>query len=194
MSLPLRKSDHLLLLRAWISRPLQVAAVAPSSRWLADAITAEVPPDGGTVLELGPGTGAFTRALLRRGVPEDAVTLVERDPGFARLLRTRFPAATVLECDAAAATPPRDRPGFSAAVSGLPLLSMSRTQVERILANTFAGLADGAPLFQFTYGPRCPVPRAVLLGLGLTASFRRFVPINLPPASVYRIARLPSRK
>lgn len=192
MSLPLRKSDHLLFLRSWITRPLQVAAVAPSSRWLADAITTEVSPDGGRVLELGPGTGAFTRALLRRGTPENALTLVERDPAFARLLRARFPAATLLECDAAAL--PRDQSGFSAAISGLPLLSMSQAQVERILASTFDRLVDGAHLFQFTYGPRCPVPEAVLLGLGLTARFRSFVPINLPPASVYRISRLPLRK
>lgn len=191
MSLPLRKSDHLLFLRTWISRPFQVAAVAPSSRRLANAITEEVPPDGRRVLELGPGTGAFTHALLRRGIPEGALTLVERDPVFAQLLRVRFPAAMLLECDAAAM--PSDQSGFSAAISGLPLLSMSRTQVERILAGTFERLADGAHLFQFTYGPRCPVPEPVLRGLNLTASFRRFVPINLPPASVYRISRfLPS--
>ncbi|KNY16187.1 hypothetical protein AKG11_13670 [Shinella sp. SUS2] len=192
MSLPQRKSDHLLFLRSWISRPLQVAAVAPSSRWLADAITAEVPRDGGRVLELGPGTGVFTRALLRRGIPEGALTLVERDPAFARLLRSRFPAATLLEADAAAL--PRDQSGFSAAISGLPLLSMPRAQVERILACAFDHMADGAHLFQFTYGPRCPVPDAILLASGLTARFRSFVPINLPPASVYRITRLPLRK
>jgi phosphatidylethanolamine/phosphatidyl-N-methylethanolamine N-methyltransferase len=191
MNLPLHKSDHLLFLRSWISRPLQVAAVAPSSRWLAAAITAEVPRQG-EVLELGPGTGAFTRALLRHGVDERALTLVERNPDFAALLRARFPAATVLERDASIL--PIGRSGFGAAVSGLPLLSMPAAQVGRILAAAFASLAEDAPLFQFTYGPRCPVPENILHGLGLAASFRRFVPLNLPPASVYRIARQPLRQ
>lgn len=191
MTLPLRKSDHLLFLRSWISRPLEVAAVAPSSRWLADAMTAEIPVDG-SVLELGPGTGAFTRALLRRGVREAAVTLVERNPDFAQLLRKRFPAATVLEGDASRLA--FEQTDFSAAISGLPLLSMPAAQVERILAVTFERLAQDADLFQFTYGPRCPIPETVLLRLGLTARFRRFVPFNLPPASVYRIARLSTER
>lgn len=73
----------------------------------------------------------------------------------------------------------------------LPLLSMSPGQVERILAGAFERFAGDACFYEFTYGPRCPVPLAVLCRLGLTAEFRRFVPLNLPPASVYRIARLP---
>lgn len=187
MNLSRRMPDHLLFLRSWISRPLQVAAVAPSSRRLAEAITADISPNCGPVLELGPGTGVFTQALLRRGVPEAALTLVEREPAFAQLLRIRFPAASVLDCDAAAL--PSGCRGFSAAVSGLPLLSMPPGQVERILAGTFERLVEDACFFQFTYGPQCPVPEAVLLRLGLAARFCRFVPLNLPPASVYRIAR-----
>ena len=191
MNLSLRKPDHLLFFLSWINRPFQVAAIAPSSRRLANAITAEVSPGSGPVLELGPGTGVFTQALLRRGVPEEALTLVEREPAFAELLRVRFPAASVLECDAAAM--PCGYSGFSAVVSGLPLLSMPAGQVERILAGAFERLVDDACFYQFTYGPRCPVPKAVLLRLGLTARFRCFVPMNLPPASIFRIARLSSR-
>ena len=195
MNLSRRTPDHLLFLRSWISRPLHVAAVAPSSRRLAEAITADISPRSGPVLELGPGTGVFTQALLRRGVPEAALTLVEREPAFAELLRIRFPAASVLECDAA--TLPSGCRGFSAAVSGLPLLSLPPGQVEGILntESNIAGLehlVGDACFYQFTYGPRCPVPEAVLLRLGLAARFRRFVPLNLPPASVYRITRLSS--
>lgn len=80
--------------------------MALSSRWLADAITAEVPSDDRRVLELGPGTGAFTHALLRSGIPEDTLALVERDPAFARLLRTWFPAATArMRCGSPIARP-----------------------------------------------------------------------------------------
>lgn len=190
MNLSLRIPDHLLFLRSWMRRPFQVAALAPSSHWLAEAITADISPRSGPVLELGPGTGVFTQALLRRGVPEAGLTLVEREPAFAELLRIRFPAASVLECDAA--TLPSGCRGFSVAVSGLPLLSMPPDQVECILAGAFERLVGDACFYQFTYGPRCPVPEAVLLRLGLAARFRHFVPLNLPPASVYRIASLSS--
>nr|CAD6629930.1 methyltransferase domain-containing protein [arsenite-oxidising bacterium NT-25] len=187
MNLSQRAPDRLLFLRSWISRPLQVAAIAPSSRWLADAITADISAQSGHVLELGAGTGALTRALLRRGVDEEALTLIEREPAFARLLRERFPFASVLECDAAAL--PSECRDASTAVSGLPLLSMSPAQVERILSGTFERLLGDACFYQFTYGLRCPVPAAILFRLGLTARYCRFVPQNLPPASVHRIMR-----
>lgn len=190
MTLSHRMHDHLLFLRSWMTRPLQVAAIVPSSRWLANAITAEVSGDAGPVLELGAGTGVFTQALLRRGVPEKVLTLIERESVFVELLRKRFPAASVLECDAAML--PCGHDSFSAAVSGLPLLSMPDEQVERILARAFECLSADACFYQFTYGPRCPVPEVILLRLGLTARFCRFVPLNLPPASVYRLARIPS--
>ena len=78
---------------------------------------------------------------------------------------------------------------LGAAISGLPLLSMPAQTVRAILASVFHHLAEDGSLFQFTYGPRCPISLQVLRELGLKASFRRWVPLNLPPASVYRISR-----
>ncbi len=181
-------SDTMLFFRSWLTRPLEVASIAPSSKWLAAAMTAEVGPVPGGVLELGPGTGIFTRRLLQDGVAEDRLVLVERNPVFATLLRQRFPKATLIEEDARhLRLPSAGRIG--AAISGLPLLSMPKPVVQDILAAVFRHLADDACLFQFTYGPRCPVPATVLQALDLEASFRRWVPLNLPPASVYRIRR-----
>lgn len=180
-------SDHLLFLRHWFSRPFQTAAIAPSSRWLARAMTAGIEP-GQRILELGPGTGSFTQALLKRGVDEADLLLVERNPAFATLLAERFPRARIVLGDAASL--PIDDALADAAVSGLPLLSMPAPQVMRILRAAFGRLRPGASFWQFTYGPRCPVPRTVLNRLGLVAHHTRFVPFNLPPASVYRISRL----
>lgn len=181
-------SDFLLFLRSWAARPLEVAAIAPSSRRLAVAMTTEIGPLSGNVLELGPGTGAFTRALLRNGVYEDNLILVERNPAFAMLLRERFPSATLIEGDAQHLALPAVK-SIGAAISGLPLLSMPAQTVRAILASVFHHLAEDGSLFQFTYGPRCPISLQVLRELGLKASFRRWVPLNLPPASVYRISR-----
>ena len=181
-------SDTLLFFRSWLTRPLEVASIAPSGNRLAAAMTAEVGPSTGHVLELGPGTGTFTRRLLQDGIDEEKLILVERNPAFAMLLRQRYPKATLIEGDAQhLCLPMAGKVG--AAISGLPLLSMPKPVVCDILTAVFRHLADDACLFQLTYGPRCPVPAPILAALDLEASFRRWVPFNLPPASVYRIRR-----
>lgn len=174
--------------RAWMRDPLRVASITPSGKALADLIVREIGPATGRVIELGPGTGVFTRALLRRGVAEENIVLVEKGAEFAALLQQRFPKARIACIDAARVARVGIEPA-GAAISGLPLLSMRPRKVHAILAGTFARLGEDAALYQFTYGLRCPVPRAVLDRLGLSAvriggTFR-----NVPPAFVYRISR-----
>jgi phosphatidylethanolamine/phosphatidyl-N-methylethanolamine N-methyltransferase len=178
-------------LRAWGRDPLRVGAIASSSVGLAGLITAEITPASMPVLELGPGTGVFTRALLARGIPENRLTLVECDPGFARILQLQFPASRVLNLDAArlGSADLFDREGAGAVISGLPLLSMSGRRVMAILDASFRHMRPGAAFFQFTYGPRCPVRRSILDRLGLKASRMGFTLANMPPAAVYRIHR-----
>ena len=184
-------SDVLPFFRAWLGDPLRVGAVVPSGRALASAITAEITPGSAPVIELGAGTGAFTEALLRRGVPEERLLLVEPDPGFAKLLEQRFPAAAVLRIDAAALGELRLFAGeqAGAVVSGLPLLSMPPRKVIAILEGAFRHLRPGGAFFQFTYGPRCPVARALLDRLGLRSRRTGGTLANVPPASVYRLTR-----
>ena len=182
--------------RAWISNPRRVGAVLPSSEALADAITAEITRASAPVIELGPGTGVFTRALLGRGVPENRLALLEFEPRFAQLLVLLFPAARVLCKDAARLRhlEPFDGEQAGAVLSGLPLLSLSPKSIFGILEGAFAHLRPGAAFYQFTYGPRCPVPRPILDRLGLKAIRTRRVLGNLPPASVYQIVRRPARR
>ena len=54
----------------------------------------------GPVIELGPGTGAITNALIAHGVDQKRLVLVEYNPGFCALLRDRYPQATVVQGDA----------------------------------------------------------------------------------------------
>ncbi len=188
---PRRGQDTAAFLRAWLANPLRVSAVAPSSPALAALITSEIAADVGPVLELGPGTGVFTRALLDRGVPEQNLTLVECDPQFAALLEARFPAAKVLRNDAARL--PTAAAAYGAAVSGLPLLSMPNGTIMRIVRSAFRQMHAEAAFYQFTYGPACPVPRPILERLGLRAVRIGGTLRNLPPASVYRITRQPDQ-
>ena len=187
--------DILLFLRAGLRRPRRLGAVAPSGRALAHLITSEIAADKGPVIELGAGTGAFTRALLRRGVPEAQLVLVEADPHFARVLETRFPAARVLAIQAQRLrhVDPLQGRAAVAVVSGLPLLSMRRREVMGVLSGAFHRLGAGGAFYQFTYGPRCPVSAAILKRLGLRAKRIGWVVNNLPPATVYRIERASAR-
>jgi len=179
--------------RALIADPRRVAAIAPSSPALANAITAEITAISAPVIELGPGTGVFTRALLARGVPEDKLALVEYGRDFARMLRSRYPRAHVLRMDAARLRSVElfGGEGVGAVVSGLPLLSMPANEVIAILDGAFAHLRPDAAFYQFTYGPRCPVRRSILERLGLKAVRIGGALANMPPASVYRILRRP---
>lgn len=183
--------DILLFLRAGLRKPRRLGAVAPSGRALAKLITSEIVADKGPIIELGAGTGAFTRALLARGVPEAQLVLVEADPHFARLLKNRFPAARVLAVQAQRLRrldPLQGHPA-GAVISGLPLLPMSRRAVLGVLSGAFLRLRRGGAFYQFTYGPRCPVSATILKRLGLRAKRIGWVVTNLPPAIVYRIER-----
>lgn len=181
--------DSLLFLKSWVQAPLRVAAVAPSGRALSRLMTAGIDARCAPVLELGPGTGVFTRALLARGVPENDLTLVERDERFAVLLAKRFPAARLLRIDAADLAGVLGERQFGCALSGLPLLSMPPANVRAILAAAFSAMRPGAALYQFTYGLRCPVDDVLLAELGLVGSKVGSAFANIPPAAVYRIAR-----
>ncbi len=185
-------AQALLFFRQWVRHPLRTAAIAPSSRCLAELITSEISPETAPVIELGPGTGAFTEALLRRGVPESRLALIEFGEDFAGLLRRRFPRATVLQGDAAelASFGPlfgADRPG--AVVSGIPLVQLPADRQRKLLAAAFGMLREGGAFYQFTYGPVAPARREVLAEFGLQATRLGFVARNLPPASVYRFSR-----
>lgn len=168
-----------------------MGAIAPSWPALARLITADITHESLPVLELGAGTGVFTRQLLARGIPECDLTLVESGEGFARRLRHEFPMARVLEVDAAALDVSHRPPGgaFGAVVSGLPLRTMSHVTRTAVLEGILRILRPGGALVQFTYGFRCPVPQPILDELGLSATRIGFTLANLPPAAVYRIGR-----
>lgn len=185
-------SDALSFLLAWTAEPFKIGSVTPSSSSLAALMTREIGPESGPVLELGPGTGPFTRALLERGVKEADLTLVESDPDFASLLKRRFPAARILEMDAVGLRHLAlfSGPIVGAAVSGLPFRLISPRKTLAILDGVFANLRPGGALYQFTLGRRCPFDRSLLDRLDLEVTRVGHTFRNFPPATVYRITRI----
>jgi phosphatidylethanolamine/phosphatidyl-N-methylethanolamine N-methyltransferase len=178
-----------MFLRSVLKNPKRTGALAPSGRTLAQMITGDVALSDKPIIELGPGTGAFTRALLARGIPEHRLILVEANSDFSDELRIRFPRARVLTMDAAHVADVMDVVDgpAGAVVSGLPLVSMPAETVALILEGAFRHLCPDGAFYQFTYIPRCPVPGNVLQRLGLEAERVGCAWANLPPAFVYRL-------
>jgi phosphatidylethanolamine/phosphatidyl-N-methylethanolamine N-methyltransferase len=184
-------TDLVRFIRTFIANPRRVAAIAPSGESLARLITKEILPVHGPVLELGAGTGVFTKLLLARGIREEDLTLVEFDPGFAKALQLRFPKARVVNMDATRLVKEElyAEAEVGSVVSGLPLVSMSPRKVMAIISGAFEYLRPQGGFYQFTYFPRCPVSRQMLERLGLSANCIGSTVRNLPPAAVYRITR-----
>lgn len=179
-----RRGDMLRFLAAWFRAPLRTGAVAPSSAALgrAMAFAAAVGP-GSRVLELGPGTGVVTQALVAAGVRERDLILVEADPAFAALLRQRYPAATVLEEDAFATVGRFAEAGteIGAVVSSLPLLVFAKERRRRLALDALKLTGQHGRLVQFTYGLVSPIPRSA----DMAAEPSRRIWGNVPPAVVW---------
>ena len=136
------------------------------------------------MIELGPGTGPVTEALIRRGVAQDRLVLVEYNPEFCRLLKRRFPRATIVQGDAydlrsTLAGVLREK--AAATVSSLPLFTKPLDVRIELLEAAQEAMHPHAPFVQFTYAVVPPIPR--LTGVRVEASERIW--LNLPPARVW---------
>ena len=183
---PLRLDDEMRFIRSWIDKPLSTGAVMPSSKALARKMASYVDPKStGPVIELGPGTGPVTEALVKRGIDPARLVLVEFNPDFCRLLRTRYPAATVVQGDAYRLRRLLEttvREPAAAMVSGLPLVTKPLRTRLRLISDAMGLLAPGAPFIQFTYAMVPPIPKALS---GIKAEASDLIWLNLPPARVW---------
>jgi phosphatidylethanolamine/phosphatidyl-N-methylethanolamine N-methyltransferase len=178
--------DDIRFLRSWASRPLTTGAISPSGRALAEAMAAGVDPEGnGTVVELGPGTGSVTAALLRRGIAPERIVAIEFNAEFVEPLRRRFPAVRVVEGDAYALRETLSRHGIrdiGAVVSSLPLFTRPPAVRRRLVGHAMAMMPPESPFVQFSYALVPPVRAAEGRW---TLDVSDWVLMNLPPARVW---------
>jgi len=182
----IRLDDEVRFIRSWIERPLTIGAVTPSGKILARAMARYVDPNStGPVIELGPGTGPVTEALVEAGVAPSRLVLVEFNPAFCRILRTRYPDATLVQGDAYRLRRLLEslllQPA-AAVVSGLPLVTKPMRARLRLIRDALDLMVPGAPFVQFTYSVAAPLPRR-LGEFSVEASERIW--LNLPPARVW---------
>ena len=183
---PLRLDDEMQFIRSWIEKPISTGAVMPSGKALARRMASYVDPASkGPVIELGPGTGPVTEALVAHGVDPSRLVLVEFNPTFCRLLRTRYPTATVVQGDAYRLRRLLEtyvREPAAAVVSGLPLVTKPLRTRLRLISDAMGLLAPSAPFIQFTYAMLPPIPKALS---GIRAEASDLIWLNLPPARVW---------
>jgi phosphatidylethanolamine/phosphatidyl-N-methylethanolamine N-methyltransferase len=182
----IKLGDEARFLKSWIDSPGKTGAVTPSGPFLARRMASYVDiAVEGPVIEIGPGTGPVTEALIEHGVAEERLVLVEFSPEFCALLRQRFPKATVIEGDAYALsktlTGAVHEPA-AAIVSSLPLFNQPPHRRSAFASEAFALMRPGSPLIQFTYAMASPLPRKQP---GLSAKVSDWVLRNIPPARVW---------
>jgi phosphatidylethanolamine/phosphatidyl-N-methylethanolamine N-methyltransferase len=180
-------SDTTLFLQEWLANPRRTGSVVPSSKRLAAAMARWLPANRESfVLELGPGTGIVTKALLQHGLREEKLIAIEHNPKLASLLHERFPRANIICGDAWHLDDLlRDRlqpiESVGAVISSLPLLNFSEEQAEALAQKIRDVLEPQGNWVQFTYRIHKRRPRGA-------ASFRlhasKIVWFNLPPARV----------
>lgn len=178
-------SEQWEFLRGLIASPKGVGAIAPSSPALARAIAAQVDAAApGPILELGPGTGAITEALIRHGIAPERITAVEHDADFVARVRARCPGVNVIRGDAFDLTTTLGQvngAAFAAIVSGIPLLNWPVAARRGLIEDAFRRLQPGGPYVQFSYGLTPPMPATDTF----TVSRAAVIWANLPPARVW---------
>ncbi len=184
-----RLADEARFFMSWLDNPAIAGAVSPSGPFLARMMARYVDPQKvGPIIELGPGTGAITEALLERGIAPKRLYLVEFDPRFCTLLRRRFPGVHVIKGDAyrlSATLRGRLRRPPGAIVSSLPLLLKPEAQRRALLSEAFDCLAPDGCFVQFTYSPLPPIPKDKVSALDFHVEASPAVWLNLPPARVW---------
>ncbi len=172
-----------LFFRELFSNPMVMGAAFPSSKRLACAMARQVPLQSlGTVVELGPGTGVVTQALLEHGVNIKKLVAIEQSNAFVKHLMRRFSQLRVIEGDAQNLIGLlADCSDINVIVSSLPLRSLPENMVKNILAAIDKALPESGLFIQFTYyygKTALPLPQT------FQRIYSEYVLLNFPPARV----------
>lgn len=180
-------TDSTVFLREWIANPQRIGSVAPSSPQLGAAMARWLPHNRDAyVLELGPGTGAVTDALLKHGLREDRLIAIERNPKMAQRLHKKFPRARIITGDAWQLDEllrHGDQPVASvgAVISSLPLLNFPPEQAEILAHKIRSVLLPKGHWVQYSYHLGKKTPRG---SHHFELHNSTIVWLNFPPARV----------
>lgn len=179
--------DSLLLLSSFIKNPRETGAIAPSSKFLTEEIVESIDfKNAKNIIELGPGLGTFTRAILKKSRPNARIFCFEVNKKFCAYLQKNLKDERLTVINAGAEKINNNLKEFEikkadCIVSGLPFMNFPKSKKEKILEEIKKSLADNGRfiLFQYTNG------LSKMLLLHFRKVRRKFVPLNIPPSFVY---------
>jgi phosphatidylethanolamine/phosphatidyl-N-methylethanolamine N-methyltransferase len=177
--------DELRFFKGWMKNPKNVGSIIPTSDHMAKRMASVIELSSGLpVLELGPGTGVITRAILQRGILPDQLYSVEYSAEFAKKLRHDFEGVNIVEgnaFDLETTLGDAKVTKFDCVISALPLLSFPKAMRVSLIRDLLERIPDGRPIVQFSYGPLSPVPQIP----GVTVRHLEFIFRNVPPAQIW---------
>jgi len=188
----------LAILGEFLKNPKHIGAIAPSSRALSRMIVSDIDIESASViLEYGPGTGVFTRQILRAKNPDAVFAAIERNELLAAKFRREFPGVPLYEDSA------ENAPGIirhlgadkvDCVISGLPWAAFDDGLQDRLIEATLEVLREGGTFVTFAYLQGLLLRSGKRFAEKLKANFSRVtrsgvVWWNLPPAFVYRCQR-----
>lgn len=181
-----RFDEELRFFKGWIDGPKAVGALLPTSGITARRMASVVNPSSGLpVLELGPGTGVITRAILKRGIAPDQLYSIEYSEDFVTHLREEFPDVTLIQGDAFDldnTLGPKRSLLFDSVVSAVPLLNFPTPRRIEFINDLLRRVPAGRPVIQITYGPLPPAPPQ---RGNYVVKHYDFVVRNFPPAQLW---------
>lgn len=190
-------TEHLLFLGALVRNPRSVGAIVPSSVYLARDMVRDIAP-ASRVVELGPGTGVITRAVVRRTGLAGRLLAVDTNRKFVERIQRTWPEVDCV-CASAETLPAlvaaRGWDGVDHIVSGLPFASLPAAVTLLILDAVRDVLRVGGTFTTFQYVPMYRLPPAVAFRRELSTRLgseprSRLVVRNVPPARILTWRRL----
>lgn len=187
--------EHAIVFSRFLRSPRTVGAISASSRALAQSMAAGLDLAAPVnVIELGPGTGALTWAIVDKLGPETRFLAIDIDPEFVREIQKRWPkiaciCASAEQVDAHAAE--RGMTPVDHIISGLPFISLPLPMTKKILAGIRNALRSGGTFTTFQYLHGYALPSAVRFRRSMTELLGAPPAVtvemkNVPPALVLR--------
>lgn len=178
--------DRLAFFQGFLSRPREVGSIIPSSRFLERRITrAARVAEANLIVELGPGTGGTTRALLHAMRPDARLLAIEINPRFVSLLEKSDDPRLLVHCGSAAeiheALAAHDLPAPDTILSGIPFSTMPRRVGLDIVRSVHGALEPGGRFVAYQVRDRVETLGSEVFG----RPSKQTELLNVPPMRVY---------
>lgn len=183
--------DQILFVKSLVESPVEIGQVTPSSRFLAEGMVNNLDlAKAQVVVEFGPGTGAVTKAIVKKCGSQTVFFALETNANMITIWQRRFPDHKIIHDSAENIAKHLEQHNFKEAdyiISSLPFALLPPDLGERILNNAFEALRPGGVFVTYQYlharviNSVMRLLRKTFLDIDTSVVFR-----NLPPAFVFR--------